>query len=86
MSKKKGKHPRDWVEEDRRAWGYTTIDEFVDKFSTGLRAYMLNNWKSVGPDEVHHPEDLTSNMLCYAESVYETIQVFGMGNSNERNW
>ena len=86
MSKKKNKHPRDWVEEDRRNWGYMTIDEFVDKFSMGLRAYLHNNWKSDDTDEVYHPEDLTSNMLCYAESVYETIQVFGMGNSNAKDW
>jgi hypothetical protein len=82
----KQKPPSQWTDEDRRTWGYTTIDEFVDKFSMGLRAYLHNNWKSTEPEDVHHPEDLTSNMLCYAESVYTTIEVFGMGNSNAKDW
>lgn len=83
MAKKK-KHPRDWDDEDRRSFGFMTVDEFVEKFSFGLRMYLHNNWKSNEPNELHHPEDLTSSMLCYAESVFETVQVFGVGNTNER--
>ena len=71
------------TEEDRRADGHMTIDEFIEKFSYGLRLYMNNNWRHTDKDAVHHPEDLTSNMLCYAEAVYETVQVFGMGNTNK---
>ena len=80
---KRNKHPKDWTDEDRREFGYMTINEFVDKFSLGLREYLHNNWKS-NPDELMHPEDLTSNMLCYAESVFSVVGIFGVGSTNER--
>ena len=80
MAKKK--HPSKWNDEDRREYGYMTINEFVTKFSLGLKEYLHNNWKS-NPDDLMHPEDLTSNMLCYAESVYSVVGIFGVGSTNE---
>ena len=80
---KRNKQPKDWNDEDRRERGYMTINEFVDKFSLGLKEYLHNNWKS-NPDDLMHPEDLTSNMLCYAESVYSVVGIFGVGSTNER--
>lgn len=64
-----------------REFGYQTIREFTDKFSLGLYEYMCNNWPS-DVDELHHPEDLASNVLTYAEAVFTTIQTFGAGNTN----
>lgn len=80
---KRNKQPKDWNDEDRREHGYMTIDEFVDKFSLGLREYLHNNWKS-NPNDLMHPEDLTSNMLCYAESVFSVVGIFGVGSTNVR--
>lgn len=79
---KRNKRPKDWTDEDRREHGYMTVDEFVAKFSFGLKEYLHNNWKSVNVTEIHHPEDLTSNMLSYAESVYIVTGIFGVGSTN----
>jgi hypothetical protein len=81
---KRNKQPKDWNDEDRREHGYMTIDEFVDKFAFGLKEYLHTNWKSASKDDVLHPEDLTSNMLCYAESVYSVVGIFGVGSTNVR--
>jgi hypothetical protein len=81
---KRNKKPKDWTDEDRREYGYMTIDEFVAKFSLGLKEYLYANWKTINKDEVLHPEDLTSNMLCYAEAVYSVIGIFGTGSTNEK--
>jgi hypothetical protein len=81
---KRNKNPKNWTDEDRRERGYMTIDEFVTKFSYGLNEYLHNNWKSYKPTDIHHPEDLTSTMLCYAESVFTVVGIFGVGSTNER--
>lgn len=81
---KRNKQPKDWTDEDRREYGYMTIDEFVTKFSFGLKEYLHNNWKS-DSDGLLHPEDLTSNVLCYAESVYSVVGIFGVGSTNARD-
>jgi hypothetical protein len=81
---KRNKNPKDWTDEDRRERGYMTIDEFVTKFSYGLNEYLHNNWKANPPTDIHHPEDLTATMLCYAESVYTVVGIFGVGSTNER--
>ena len=81
---KRNKHPSKWTDEDRREYGYMTINEFVDKFAFGLKEYLHTNWKTIGKDDVLHPEDLTSNMLCYAESVYTVVGIFGVGSTNVR--
>ena len=82
---KRNKQPKDWNDEDRREFGYMTIDEFVTKFSYGLKEYLHANWKSTNPEDVLHPEDLTSNMLCYAESVFSVVGIFGVGSTNARD-
>jgi hypothetical protein len=82
---KRNKNPRNWTDEDRRERGYMTIDEFVTKFSFGLKEYLHENWRSADNSEIHHPEDLTSNMLCYAESVYSVVGIFGVGSTNEKD-
>jgi hypothetical protein len=81
---KRNKLPKDWTDKDRRERGYMTIDEFVEKFAFGLKEYLHDNWKSENFQDIHHPEDLTSNMLCYAESVYSVVGIFGVGSTNER--
>jgi hypothetical protein len=79
---KRNKRPKDWTDEDRREHGYMTIDEFVDKFAFGLKESLHTNWKGASKDDVFHPEDLTSNMLSYAESVYIVTGIFGVGSTN----
>ena len=64
-----------------RAEGYQTIDEFVSKFNQGLGEYLKRNW-STDPDVLHHPEDLASNALAYAEAIFAGIASFGAGNTN----
>lgn len=81
---KRNKKPKDWTDEDRREYGYMTIDEFVAKFSFGLREYLRNNWREDEGLNIHHPEDLTSNMLSYAEAVFTVVGIFGVGSTNER--
>jgi hypothetical protein len=81
---KRNKQPKNWTEKDRREHGYMTIDEFITKFSFGLKEYLHTNWKMYTPDELLHPEDLTSNTLSYAESVFTVVGIFGVGSTNER--
>ena len=81
---KRNKNPKDWTDEDRRERGFMTIDEFIEKFSFGLKEYLHNNWKNYDATTIHHPEDLTATMLCYAESVYTVVGIFGVGSTNER--
>lgn len=61
---------------DLRAHGYLTIDEFVDKLSVGLRAYMHDNWGHSEKDDLHHPEDLASNASIYTDIAYRVIGDF----------
>ena len=82
MSKRDAEDER--VRKDLRAHGYQTIREFIVKFDQGLYVYMCNNWPSPTDDVLHHPEDLASNALAYAEAVFATIQTFGAGNTNGR--
>jgi hypothetical protein len=78
MGKKKNKYGE--IELRRRA-GYMTVDEFTKKFEFGLREYLSNYFNEWDLDVVH-PEDLTSQALCYAEEVYRVTGVFGIGDSN----
>jgi hypothetical protein len=55
--------------------GYMTVDEFVDKFAESLRGYMYSNWPSTTED-LHHPEDLASNVAVYTEVMYRVIADF----------
>ena len=71
-------------DESLRAKGYMTTAEFVEKFERGLSAYLAKNWGFCGVNNLTHPEDLAANTLAYAEAVWETIQVFGAGDTNEK--
>lgn len=65
-----------------RTKGFMTTDEFIDLFATGAREYMAKNWPN-GLSVLHHPEDLTSTMLNYAEAVFWTVSVFGVAPREE---
>ena len=81
MTKSKRSIPK---QKELRAAGYMTAHEFVAKLERGMRQYMENNWGlSTGDDDLHHPEDLASAALTFAESVMFCIQTFGAGNTNE---
>ena len=71
-------------DESLRAKGFMTTAEFVEKFERGLSAYLAKNWGFCGVNNLTHPEDLAANTLAYAEAVWETIQVFGAGDTNEK--
>lgn len=60
-----------------RLHGYLTIEEFVSAFAIGLRLYLEDNW-SKDRDGVHHPEDLSSNALSFAEATFNVISIFGV--------
>ena len=79
---KRNKRTKDWNDQDRREHGYMTIDEFVTKFSFGLNEYLYKDKNNYDAEAIHHPEDLTSTMLSYAESVYTVVGIFGVGSTN----
>jgi hypothetical protein len=81
---KRNKRPKDWTDKDRREHGYMTIDEFVTKFSYGLNEHLYKSQNNYDAGAIYHPEDLTSTMLSYAESVYTVVGIFGVGSTNER--
>lgn len=77
---KKNKMPRD---KKLRSNGYMTIDEFLIKFTFGLREHVYNTWSNSGTDDLHHPEDLAAHALTYAENVFQVVGIFGVANTNE---
>ena len=82
MGKKNKKNPNSIYyepsDEDLRARGYMTTDEFVDTLIPGLRQYMSGSWRWAGEDALHHPADLASSASSYTESVYSVIETFGV--------
>lgn len=81
----KAKRPADPLpgtqEKKLRAAGWMTTAEFIDKFNRGLMTY-LENYTYTKMDDIHHPEDLISNVLSFAEITYIHIQNFGSGETN----
>ena len=72
MSKKKTS------DAELRARGYMTTDEFVDKLTPGLKEYLSKNWGVHNKKELHHPEDLISNVSIYIDVAYHVIVDFGV--------
>lgn len=69
-------------EAELRLYGYMTIEEFVKAYSIGLRLQLEENWSwSLDDDKLHHPEDLASNALVFAEAVFNTISIFGVNGA-----
>lgn len=64
---------------DLRAHGYMTSEEFVDKLTPGLKEYLSKNWGVKDKKSLHHPEDLISNAAIYMEVAYHVIADFGAG-------
>jgi hypothetical protein len=73
------KDPIKVTEEHLRANGFMLIDEFVEKFTSGLTMYLRQNWPG---DGLHHPEDLAVNAAVYAEATLIHIGNFGVANTN----
>lgn len=65
-----------------KAAGYMTSDEFVDRLVPGLKEYLRNNW-GVRANELHHPEDLVSNVSIYLEVARHVIGDFGIAPSEK---
>ena len=82
MKKKNKKNPNSIYyepsDEDLRARGYMTIDEFVEKLTPGMRDYMHKNWGFTNLDDLHHPADLASTASIYADGLYNFIETFGV--------
>ena len=55
------------TEDDLRAHGYMTIEEFIDCLIPSLMDYMNSNWGNK-KDDLHHPEDLFSTASVYIEA------------------
>jgi hypothetical protein len=68
-------------EKELRAAGFMTAQEFVDKFTQGLESYLTH--QHFATSGLHHPEDLASGVLTYAESLWQVVNVFGVGNTNK---
>jgi len=52
--------------------GYVTSDQFVNAITPGLRDYLASNWAG-GRAQLHHPEDLATNMAIYTEIAWRVI-------------
>ena len=65
-------------DEKKRSMGYMTVDEFIKKFTFGLKEHLSNTWGSHKPDKLLHPEDLAVNTSVYADAVYQVIGIFGV--------
>jgi hypothetical protein len=66
-------------DKELRERGYMTTDEFVDKLVPGLKEYLSRNWGVNGDKELHHPEDLASNVSIYIEVAYHVLVDFCAG-------
>lgn len=78
MKKKKLKMSKQ--EGELRLYGYMTIEEFVKAYSIGLRLQLEDNWPK-DRDGLHHPEDLASSSLIFAEAVFNVISIFGVNGA-----
>ena len=68
--------------EELRSSGHMTIDEFIEKFTFGLKEHLRTTWGHDKGDSLHHPEDLAVNASVYADAVYQVIGIFGVANTN----
>ena len=69
---------------DLRDRGYMTSDEFVDKLVPGLKEYLQKNWGVRNKHELHHPEDLISNVSIYVEAAYHVLVDFGVAPQKDK--
>ena len=80
---KESKKVKEPSEDVLRSRGYMTTDEFVDTLVPGLKEYLHSNWSYAGKDELHHPEDLISNIYSYIEVAYKVIGDFGVSEKQK---
>jgi hypothetical protein len=80
---KESKKVKEPSEDVLRSRGYMTSDEFVDTLVPGLKEYLHSNWSYAGKDELHHPEDLISNVYSYIEVAYKVIGDFGVAEKKK---
>jgi hypothetical protein len=66
------------TDKELRRRGYMTSDEFVDTLVPGLKEYLSKNWGVHNKNELHHPEDLISNVSIYIEAAYHILVDFGV--------
>jgi hypothetical protein len=80
---KEKKQVRQISDEELRSRGYMTSDEFVDTLVPGLKEYLHSNWSYAGRGELHHPEDLISNVASYVEVAFRVIGDFGVAETKK---
>lgn len=80
MAKKKKLTIQVLTDEALRADGWMTIDEFIKLLLPGLREYLQKNWSLGDDEELHHPEDLISNVSAYIDIAYHVIVDFGVND------
>jgi hypothetical protein len=70
---------KDKTEAGYRDAGWMTIDEFLEKFTYGLRDHLSNKVYGTGQgDKLHHPTDLSVHTAAYADIAYNVIENFGV--------
>ena len=70
---------KDKTESGYRNAGWMTIDEFLEKFTYGLRDHLSNKVYGTGQeDKLHHPTDLSVHTAAYADIAYNVIENFGV--------
>ena len=65
-------------DKELRSAGFMTIDEFIEKFTFGLKEHLKSTWSFAKMHELHHPEDLAVNASVYADAVFQVIGIFGV--------
>lgn len=71
-------------ESELRQRGYMTSDEFVDRLIPGLKDYLNKNWAGINnKEELHHPEDLISNVSIYVDIAFHVIGDFGVSEKTK---
>ena len=59
--------------------GWMTIDQFLEKFTYGLKDHLSNKVYGTGyGDKMHHPTDLAVHTAAYADIAYSIIENFGV--------
>ena len=72
---------KDPTDKELRARGYMTPNEFIERLTPGLTAYLQGNHS----DSLCHPEDLIGDTLSYIETAYLVISDFGAGPTKKPN-
>jgi len=77
MAKRKEKGHPVFTNEDLMSEGWMSTDKFLEKFNTGLKYQLEENFCGI-----NHPEDYMNTVLSYVESLVLHINTFGVGRQD----